>query len=216
MNEWGKVAIAARLTRIHPMFFFSWSRLITSGIKQDDVILTPSVGMPHSIACNYLCVQFLKSQCDSVLFVDDDMLFEADALSKMRNSGQEYGIMSALCPCRNWPHEPIALRTKGHADGQYSIVKNFTSGVVECDSVGLAFTLIKRSVIEGIAIQKGTNEIFAWHNRYGEDGQFCRDAAAIGFRVAVNSDVNVGHQVEYTAIWSNAENKTVLSANRIV
>ena len=83
----GKVAIALRIgTAPDPAFFMSWTRLMRDGLRPGDVVLHPAIGMPHACACNFLISAFLSTDCDSVLFIDDDMVFDAAALNTLRDA----------------------------------------------------------------------------------------------------------------------------------
>lgn len=218
-NDWGKVAVTYRTTGgSDPAFLTSWSNLIMRGLRPGDVVLRPSVNMPHSCAANFAVEQFLGTECDSILFIDDDMEFHHDALEKLRTAGGVHDIIMACCPCGRPPFNPVALMID--KDGKASVYENI-KGVIVVDTVGLAFTLIHRKVIRSLMAGFNHNTVFTqpmmplfkWHNRLGEDGTFCSDAKKKGFRVQVAADVKIGHRVTFTLWHNGTTGKTDINFN---
>lgn len=198
------IALGLRIGQlVDPAFFVSWTRMIRSGLDACDQVLMPAVQMPHSCACNVLAWRFLQTDCDSLLMMDDDMVFEPSAVADLADTQSDHGIVSALYTTRREPVKPIALwwngkRYAGKPDSELR-------GLVDCDVVGFGFTLISRPLIEAVCKERGKDGIFTWSNTHGEDGEFCVTAARLGYKVAVNCDVVVGHRVSYTSRWNAAE-----------
>jgi hypothetical protein len=199
-NQFGKVAVGLRTAGyIDPAFFMAWTGLILSGLEDGDAILQPAVGRPHSLACNYIVAQFMGSDCDSLLFVDDDMVFNPRTLRDLRQT-ENVDICSALYVARRAPFAPVCLLYDKESDKFPCITT--PKDIQDCDVVGLGFCLIKRHVIQAkLNIQKG--DVFEWSNKHGEDGSFCLWAKEKGFRVAVNSGVRIGHRTTLTAKWNS-------------
>ena len=168
---WGKVAIALRSSQYDPIFFLSWTRLITTGTEKDDRILYPAFRVPHSIACNYLLGQFLDSDADSILFVDDDHDVPEDTLRKLRETPVEFDGVGAMYATRRAPFGPLVLVDNAKQDG-YVGVRN-PSGVVQVDALGLGFTMFSRRIVEAVVAMRGTREPFTFA-AFGEDGQLDR------------------------------------------
>jgi hypothetical protein len=199
------IAIALRIgSSPDPAFFISWTKLIMHGMRPGDVILQPAIGMPHACACNYLISAFLNTKCDAILFIDDDMVFGSNALELLRGTDSQHGILSALYTTRRPPVRPIALVREGKRISP--VATDLLHGVIDCDVVGLGFTLISRAAVDKAAKDRGADGVFYWDNALGEDGAFCLSAQKDGFKVGVNCDVIVGHRVTYTSRWSRAEN----------
>jgi len=198
-SSWGKVAIGVRYTRGEPLFFLSWTGLLCAGLHPDDILLTPAIHLPHAYACNFIVKEFLDTDADSLLFVDDDMGFPPDTLSRMRSCGEEFDAMQALYVCRRPPFLPVCL-----INGEFV---ESPSGLVEVTSVGLGFTLVKRWVLESLP-----DEPFVFSPALGEDGQFSADARAVGARLAVNADVTLEHVVPMAASWDSTGKKACVHA----
>lgn len=196
--DYGKIAIGARITNVDPVFFRDWTRLVTSGLRPGDVVLLPVANAPHSAACNILADQFLNSDCDTLLFVDDDMTFAQDALERLRTTEGEYDIVSGMYVCRREPFNPILLVQHGD---KYLSRTPTVEGVLEVDVVGFGFTLIRRAVIQELLSQGNEEGVFVWRNKYGEDGDFCLRAKQCGYTCAVNCGVVLGHRVTFTLSW---------------
>jgi hypothetical protein len=199
------IAIGTRIGQlVDPAFFVSWTRLLLRGRQAGDVVLMPAVGLPHSGACNFLADGFLQTECDALLFMDDDMVFEPESLEALRRSAGDYDVLSALYTTRREPVRPIVMHRMPNGYAPRQADKCF--GMVDCDVVGLGFTLIGRGMIQKAAEERGPEGVFTWSNMLGEDGEFCDYTQRNGGRVGVNCDVIVGHRVAYTSRWNASEN----------
>lgn len=201
MGTWGKVAIAARLVRPEPEFFVAWTGLLTSGLRDGDMVLGPPVRIPHAIAANFLSRQFVtQSKCDSILFVDDDHYFESNALTQLRELGNDYDVFAGCYVQRSNPANPIAFNWRTDDPRRALSVKGH--GVMDVDIVGLGFTLIRRKVFETLG-----DTPFEWVNGDGEDGAFCRKVKQAGMRVGVAFNVPIGHVINSIALWNQDTGK---------
>ena len=212
-SSFGKVAYATRLHRYDPAFFVSWSKLLLD--KPDgDIALTPAVRLPHACACNFLLNQFMASDADSILFIDDDMVFTSEDLERLRFSAGDYGVVSGLCCSSMYPHQPLVLVKP--PDGGRAVVKDGFYGVTQVDFTGMAFTLIKKQVIRDIQKTLGTTDIFEWTNEFGEDGNFCNHARSLGYKIAVNTNVTIGHAVRMSVKWNTATRSINLGCQNFI
>ena len=204
MDGFGKIAVGLRLTRPYPAFVHSLIMLLTSGLRPGDRYLLPSVDVPYACACNMLVRQFLKGSCDSLLFMDDDHIFSADTLERLRKT-PDCEIAFPLVCVRRGAMLPMVLKdSEPGSELPVTTIAN-PSGVQSVDYVGLGFTLVKRETIEAVVKLLGTEDIFSFERNLGEDGGFCRDARLTGARIAVNSDIIVGHLLTMAIAWDSAE-----------
>jgi hypothetical protein len=192
MDGFGKVAIGVRVGHApNAAFFCCWTRLLLDGLDAGDVVLPPAMHLPHAVAANALVGEFLdKTECDSLLFLDDDMTFAPDALRRLRQPNG-WAVMSALYATRRAPYTPIAfVRNPEFTDdaSKMTEVDPSAGGIVTVDLVGLGFTIIRRPYLR--------HNIFEWSNGLGEDGKFCRDAQEAGGLIGCNLDVICGHRTE--------------------
>jgi hypothetical protein len=110
--DWGHVAVGTRISQmVDPSFFTAFSAMLAAGLRWGDVVLPPPVGMAAHHAANVLVAEFLASGCDSLLTVDHDHTFPADALEQLRSDprGAAYGTVCALYASRHG-HRHLVLR----------------------------------------------------------------------------------------------------------
>ena len=214
---WGRVAVGSRIYKNSSgSFVNSWTMMLVNGLEAGDSVLTAPVGKPGHLAANQLARGFLNSQCDSILFVDDDMEFPHDALKRLRHNEKsyDYDIVMGFCTHKTIPPHAVVLRKmeppgppksfKGEHYGAMRYVPDNT--VVDVDAVGLAFTLIKRHVLEARVNNYGImyTPFFEWGKfAEGEDIVFSRWAKEQGYKLAVDTNVKIGHLGEYAFGWSS-------------
>ena len=208
MDDWGNIAIGVRVAKYPEYHFFtSWTKLLTGGVRNGDSVLMPAGWMPAHWASNALARDFLRTKKDSLLMIDDDMMFEQDDLEKLRTNArnQEFDIISGFCTHRRWPPKPVVMREIEQPGEPFSLYgrayKYVTSeindgDIVEVDAVGLAFTLIKRHVLEAMTEEYGP--MFTSYFSYGpgfesDDIPFAQKARSMGFRIGVDTSVKIGH-----------------------
>lgn len=222
VKGWGDLAIGVRIAKHpEPGFFVSWTALLTGGVRPRDTVLQPQCGLPAHWAANEIARKFLHSDKDSLLLVDDDMVFPMDALHQMReNQGNwEYDLVMGLAVRRNWREPtPVVMRYMGdppmpqalRGDHFESEPENI-EGVIEVDAVGLAFTLIRRHVLEAMSNKEWgldhTYDFFAYGpGRESDDIPFSRRCRAMGFRMAVDATVKIGHLAAVPLGWDDYMN----------
>jgi len=232
---WGKIAVGLRVCKaMDGKSLISWTRFLTSSLEVGDVILLPAVDYPHAQACNMLTNQFLTTNCDSILFVDDDMRYAPDVLPRMRRIGRDYDMLAALTVCRRPPFAPPASvmvseeegkriaaagegiahkATQGHYITETAKLRDTRGDVMAVDFVGLAFTIIRRCVIERVIMKKGSDVVFEFRDGLGEDGNFCEDARSVGCKIGVTRNISVYHRVECSASWDVEGMQTVMIWN---
>jgi len=207
VRGWGDLAIGVRVAKVpEPHFFVDWTKLLTGGLRERDSILMPEMFQPAHWAANKTVRNFVNSNKDSLLMIDDDMTFPMDAVHQLRENKEnwKYDIVMAFCTRRGWPPYPIVYKLQEEKEAPrnlsgdpFHMTTDFNDGdVVEVDTTGLAFTLIRREVVEAmIDEQWGLNHtrFFKYEHEESEDISFCRRARELGFRIAVDTNVKIGH-----------------------
>lgn len=142
---------------------------------------------------------------DWLMFIDDDMVWEPEAIGRLVASRDEIDadIMGGLCFRRSAPYQPTLFVREAPTSGAYNYLEDWDTDIVEVDATGMAFVIIHRRVFEMIAespmppydvrVQMNPPEFFRWTGMFGEDLQFCQDAKAAGARIFVDTRVEVGH-----------------------
>jgi hypothetical protein len=201
--DFGRIAFGVRCGGADPVFFQSWTHFLCAGkdrggLRAGDAVLTPSVELPHHWAANVLVNQFMKhTECDTLMLLDDDMQFEPNNVSALRDhkENHSFDIVQALCCSRKAPHAPIMLADTG--DGRYIPLKpTKTCKTHPVGMVGLAFTIIRRSAFEAIQpTLDAPGMYFAWGgNGLGEDATFCQLAKAADVKIGVDARVSISHR----------------------
>ena len=147
-------------------------------------------------ARNILVSYFLRSDCSDLLFVDDDVGFDADAMVRIRDTTAPIvgGIYPKKCVPTEWP---VSLDPAMKVDRE---------GLVACDMLPTGFMRIGRAALDAMAshvplyanIEHG--ELRAWFKTdirdgrfWGEDVEFCRIWREMGGELRAFLDMNFSH-----------------------
>lgn len=209
MTGWGKIALGVRIAKHpEPLFFASWTRLLVDGLRPGDVVLDPAVGLRGHHAADALVRRFLRSGCDTLALFDDDMTFDVLALSRLRDhvDNWQYDVVSALAMRRVWPYVPVIMRLLDPQPGEpearrgehYRNVTDWRPGeVLPVDAVGLAFTLVKRQVLESMRDPGVSDDLTFWFSPGAGDESdeigFSRQVRQRGYTLAVDTLCELGH-----------------------
>jgi hypothetical protein len=146
-----------------------------------------------------------------ILFIDDDMTWEPDAIGRLVDSFFELDhsyddpvILGGLCFRRSAPYAPTMYMRVAPGEGPYNFLEKWDTDVVEVDGTGMAFILIPKTALEQMAETEmppfeerikmpGPPAFFNWTGRMGEDLRFCQDAKAAGVRIFVDTRIEIGH-----------------------
>lgn len=125
-----------------------------------------------------------------LLWIDDDMVFTPNAARRLL--AHDLPIVGGLCHGRRAPHyAPILIHYK---DDVPYYQHDYPQGLVEVDATGGAFLLVKREVYEAIekAFPKPGEGPFTDQGK-GEDVAFCQRARDCGYKVFVDTTLEIGH-----------------------
>ncbi len=105
----------------------------------DVVPIVPQQCAWLDVTQNFIMHQFYESGADGLLFVDDDIIFQAPDALKLVESGRDVvgGDYRLKCKDVRWVCDRVP---NGRVDGEY----------VECGLIGLGFSYITRAVIEAM------------------------------------------------------------------
>ena len=138
-----------------------------------------------------------------LLFADTDMRWDPDAIGRL--VAHDVPIVSGLCMgLQQRDFKTFVACLKQQEDGSLGrpVKEGFeNSGLQEVFGTGMAFTLIKREVIEKLGVDKQKLWPFAeivWDGTpepivLGEDITFCLRARELGFDTYVDTDLRIGH-----------------------
>jgi hypothetical protein len=141
-----------------------------------------------------LTLDAMREQCSHILFIDSDMRFPQDLISRLL--AHDLDIIATNCARRRMPTGPTAQVYK--PDGERELVWTMpeSKGLQEVHSVGMGVMMIKSSVFK--ALSEPWYETPWRHDKrgyIGEDVFFCRKAREAGFKIWIDHDVSkeIGH-----------------------
>lgn len=162
------------------------------------------VGRAHSaVARNIIVKAFLKGDYTHLLFIDDDMIFEGDAINKLL--AMDVDIATGIAYQRGEPHSPCIFLFNPDNKSLYPVeaVRDKESrGQSQVDAIGGYFILAKRKVFEGVEYpwfkygdtSLGINDsVDPEEKGIGEDVYFSAKAKMAGFEVWVDTSVEIKH-----------------------
>jgi hypothetical protein len=155
-------------------------------------------------------------QGDWIIFIDDDMTFQPDAIRRLIDTQREHDLdmVGALCFQRGEPHQPTLYMRESATSGNYVFLEEWErDSVVEVDATGMAFVLITKRLLTKIAGEFPAMEkrqgsrppsYFRWDEKgFGEDMTFCQDVKKAGGHIFVDTSIQTGHIGEITITEKN-------------
>ncbi len=202
---WGSIMVAVRMEKMVEAKFvtsaFSW---ITNGLRPGDRWET-SEGLTAHNGANLLVRKFLKSNCDTILFIDSDAELELNLISKMRDHepGFEFDALQAFYLVRQWPPEAIWFQRDSSGTLRKCVV--FGEATEEVAIVGLHCVMIRRNVFETLLGNNNSNThdwfFYPRHEQTTEDAAFSFEAIEAGFRLGATSIVTANHIAHLSIGW---------------
>lgn len=205
MPDWGKMLVGVRLEKtISDEFFDVWTRLLSGGLRDGDRWFI-SRGKTAHRAANAAARELLKSDCDTLFFLDSDADIDPDFLHRFRDfePGWEYDALQAFYTRRGWPPEAIWFQR----DSQGVLKKCYVLDEVTepVALVGLHACLIRRSVFEKLLGDNQPQEhdwfFYPRHTQITEDAAFSDEAIHAGFKIGATTAVKAGHISQVTVGW---------------
>jgi 2-polyprenyl-3-methyl-5-hydroxy-6-metoxy-1,4-benzoquinol methylase len=154
-----------------------------------------SASKVHHVARNTIMQNFLDSGMNYLLFIDSDMIWEADSLARAYKLIQhpQVDIVTGIYFTKNKPHLPVLKRLDMRA-GCYNIITKWGNEPFEVDGAGMGFMLIPRYVIE-----KMKTPYCDWVGGFSEDLYFCLKAKKDhGFKIWADPQIRLGHVTKTT------------------
>jgi len=167
-------------------------------------------------ARNILVDKFLKSDCDSMLFIDSDILFDPEDIFRLLAWTTTKHVVGGVYGAKTLPAKYYL--TLDH-DNDRPIIDEI--GLVKAKAIGTGFMMIQRKVIEDLIkahpeweyLDRVSNtKLFSVFDLkstpegyYGEDMLFCQRALDRGFEIWIDPMIKLGHfgMHEYKADFNN-------------
>src|SRR3990167_3847385 len=196
-----KICIAMVSNRlIQPKTVLSLANLLRETKHETHVVLATE-GYTTAQVRIYCVIQAQKAECTHILYLDDDMLFEKDALDRLLAHGKE--IVGVNAYSRALPlSSTVGLMDK---DGKYLEPEKHTEwemripeGLFECFSIGTGVLLIDMKVFDVIAKPWFKFDMHEeGYMKQGEDSWFCTEAKKKGYKIYCDPTLKIGHIGSY-------------------
>lgn len=209
MTGFGKVGFGVPYYRPGYEFWLWWSRIIIDGLEPGDTFLNDGDvpgEVPIPMAHNALVREFLKTDCDTLLIIEDDHSGDPTAIRGMRNKPENwpYDVVCASYVGRRGAPKPMGWRFSGYDDEsgwklRWDNEAVELEGLQEYDGAGLGLVLIRRDLLVAM-LGDGNPDTFRWfrfHKLNTQDVWFYARARELGARVAVDRDHWIIHWGKY-------------------
>lgn len=158
-----------------------------------------------SRARNLIAYDFMKSDCQHLLFIDSDMTFEPESVLRLMAWNQDRAIVAGAYEARK-EGKIYILTLDGGPQGQI-IMDQY--GLVKAQRVATGFMMIHKRVFEGLAAahpewyhqdHSSPAKLYSFFDflttpdgYMGEDFLFCKRAAEAGFDIWIDPTIKLGH-----------------------
>ncbi len=155
-------------------------------------------GQSPAAGRNIIIKQAIENDCTHIFFMDDDMVFPPDTLTRLL--ARKKDIVSALYLLRSFPHR-AAFFDKAYPDGKnkFMPLTPGLSGLVKGTNAGFGAVLIRTEVFKHMEepwVRLGEIEKDGWCDDVG----FFNRARSAGYDVWCDLDAPVGH-MHSSIIW---------------
>ena len=137
-------------------------------------------------ARNELVTAGLNCGADYICFLDADMTFPPDTLHKLYYASKD--IVGVLYPGRIKPHPPNIFYYDDKKELVQAEKADKTTELIEVDAVGTGVMLIRKKVFKELP-----QPWFFYKNDFSEDIMFCKEARKAGYRIHVQTSLDIGH-----------------------
>lgn len=146
---------------------------------------------------NLLAAKAIDDDCDYVLWIDSDMVFNADLLEKLLEKIEGKDFISVLAFTRHIPVSPNAYVIDASKQSlRYKLIKNYPKNqLFKVDAAGFGTVLTSAKILK--AVFDKYERPFNPDMGLGEDLAFCYRARQLGFDLWCDSSVKVGHVGRY-------------------
>lgn len=143
---------------------------------------------------NELAKKAIELECDWILWLDSDMVFDPDTLEKLMNDRENGDIVSGLYFRRVQPFSPVVFSQLQITDKGGCVWKNqdtVPGEIFPVEGCGFGCVLMPTSAVADVMAKFGN--AFAPINGVGEDLSFCWRARQCGYTIVCDPNIKLGH-----------------------
>lgn len=162
-----------------------------------DVDINVVEGYQLPFARNRIVQHALEKNCDYLFFIDADMVFPSDTLTKLL--AHDLDFVNALAFRRTKPHYPCIFNWND-TEKSYETV-SYSGGLLEVDATGMPAVLIKTDIFKKMK-EIWPNQPWYYYrdNVFSSDLTFCENARKLGYKIMIDTDLKIGHLGEEIVI----------------
>ena len=163
--------------------------------KTGDCVLSMLSGSLIYESRNKLAKQAITQQADYIMWLDSDMIFPKDTLTRMIQHMEDgYEIVSGLYFRRAAPFSPVLF--KSYKEEENIIVWDHydeypKDSMFEIAACGFGCVMVKTEVLLDLALNY--QNWFMPYKNCGEDMSFCYRAKELGHKIYCDSTIKCGH-----------------------
>jgi len=139
---------------------------------------------------NNVVDEAIRSKADWILFCDDDHLVPKHGLVQLLE--HNVAMVTGLYVTRGAEPRTTQMRVHGNAYLPLPIAE-LTEPLIEVDATGMGFCLIRREVLEAVKPPRFRVSMDMEGNVTGEDVHFCKKVRKAGFKILVDTQLDIPH-----------------------
>lgn len=172
----------------HPIFWTYLNMLF----KPENALVSMVHGQSPAQSRNMMIDAALEQDCTHILFIDDDMAFDPNAMVELIK--HDLDIVGGFYLMRKYPHQPLLFDQFNPEDNsvRWMDISDDAHGVIEVVSTGLGFCLFKLHVFEELErpyVRLGEYQKDSWCDDIGLFNRLREK----GFKIHVDLDITVAH-----------------------
>lgn len=167
--------------------------------KEGECAIAFQMGSLIYMARNELAMKAIHMGADYILWLDSDMVFEPDLMTRLFESlkANDADFVSGLYFKRFPPYEPVVYSKFDIVDDEIIAEKMTEVPKTVTEVGGVGFGCVLMSTALALAVYNEYNTMFAPIGNVGEDIAFCYRAQTLGYKVLLDPSIRCGHVGHY-------------------
>ena len=150
-------------------------------------IIRAQAGPIHEMR-NHISAEALRSDCTHLLFIDCDMVYPRDTITKLLSHNKD--LVGALTFTRWPPFNPLVFEGEHY---KMNIIDPIPEGLIEVTATGTGCLMIKTKVFDNLEYPWFEFTQTKDKNPVGEDINFCYNARDAGHHIYVDTTIMTAH-----------------------
>ena len=164
--------------------------------KKGEVFVSFLIGSLIYESRNTLAKQAIATKADYVMWLDSDMTFAPDTMTRLQQHMEEgKDIVTGLYFRRRPPFSPVLFKTLERIDEDSARHENYDdypdNSLFEIGGCGFGCVMTRTSVLEDVFLNY--HKCFDPVCSIGEDLAFCLRARELGYKIYCDSTIKCGH-----------------------